>query len=108
MVDPNARIARGYGSVRLTLQNGESVSGLLKGETEESVIVAGAEEERVIPRSEIADEAYSPSGMFDMSELLTRKELRDLVAYLMSPDRSRKEADTAGPLSRGHSTCQNI
>lgn len=88
MVDPNARIAPGYGSVRLTLQNGESVSGLLKGETEESVIVAGAEEERVIPRSEIADEAYSPSGMFDMSELLTRKELRDLVAYLMSLDGS--------------------
>jgi putative heme-binding domain-containing protein len=45
LVEPSARIAPGYGIVSLTLQNGETVAGLLREETESHLVVQTGSDE---------------------------------------------------------------
>jgi quinoprotein glucose dehydrogenase len=82
MINPNARIAEGFGVVRLTLNNGEVISGILRSETENSLVVTAADYRWEIDKSEIDERSNSPSPMPSMSGILTRSELRDLVEYL--------------------------
>ena len=85
LVAPSARIAPGYGSVSVTLDEGEVVTGLLKEETDESIVVqTPAGGERRIPQAEIADRTNAPSAMPPMGSLLTKRELRDVVAFMAS------------------------
>lgn len=82
MVDPDARIAPGYGMVALTLHNGETIHGLLGRESEDRIIVSGVDGDREIRKSDIAERRNSPSAMPAMGGILSRSELRDLVEYL--------------------------
>ncbi|MEX0906133.1 MAG: HEAT repeat domain-containing protein [Balneolaceae bacterium] len=84
MVDPSGRIAPGYGTVTLALQNGETVRGLLRAETENQITVTSGEQETVVDKTEIAERTHTPSGMPAMGEVLSRSEIRDLVEYLIS------------------------
>ncbi len=82
MVHPNASLPPGYGTVTLTLQNGEIVRGMLSAESDKQITVTTREQELVIEKDEIAERVNSPSGMPAMGNLLTRSELRDIVEYL--------------------------
>ncbi|MEX2601241.1 MAG: HEAT repeat domain-containing protein [Balneolaceae bacterium] len=82
MIDPNARITPGYGSVTLTVENGETIRGLLTGESEAELTIIRDGEEMTVETSRITEREYSPSGMPAMGTLLSRSELRDLVEYL--------------------------
>ena len=83
LVDPSDRIAPGYGFVTLTLNSGERLSGILAAETEEALTLELDQgEKRTIPRADIAARQDAPSSMPAMGELLSRRQLRDLVAFL--------------------------
>jgi quinoprotein glucose dehydrogenase len=83
LVDPSARVPPGYGSTSLTLNTGEVVSGTLREETEDFLAIQMASDlRRVVPRTDIASRADSPSAMPQMQNLLTRRQLRDVVEYL--------------------------
>lgn len=82
MVDPGADITPGYGSVTLTLKNGETVAGLLRDETTGHITVASNNHEQIIDKSDVSKRRNSTSGMPAMGELLTRSELRDLVEFM--------------------------
>lgn len=82
MVHPNARLSPGYGTVTLTLKDGEIVRGMLSAESDTQITVRTREQERVIEKEEISERVNSPSGMPAMGELLSRRELRDLVEFL--------------------------
>jgi quinoprotein glucose dehydrogenase len=82
MINPNARIAEGFGVVRLTLNNGDIISGILRSETETSLVVTAADNRWDIEKSEVTERSNSPSPMPSMSGILSRSELRDLVEYL--------------------------
>ena len=83
LVDPSARIAPGYGIVMLELHDGRTLGGVLLSETDSEVVIrTGEGEEQKIARGEIATQTVAPSSMPDMSKLLTKREIRDVVAFL--------------------------
>jgi len=91
MVNPNARISPGYGSVILTLQDGETVRGLLNAESGSQVTVQTSDGERVIDKDVINERVNSPSGMPAMGDLLSREELRHLVEYMSTLTEERAD-----------------
>jgi len=85
LVEPSARIAPGYGMLSLTLEGNQSTSGILTEETSNYVVVKTSDAEPVrIPKSKIVQRTNVPSSMPAMGELLSQRELRDLVAFLSS------------------------
>ena len=83
LIEPSARIAPGYGNVTLTLKDGQVVSGLLKEETPEYLLLGTAEAEPMkIPVSRIARRNNAMSAMPPMGRMISRRELRDLIHYL--------------------------
>ncbi|RMF01656.1 MAG: heme-binding protein, partial [Alphaproteobacteria bacterium] len=84
LVNPSARIAPGYGGVSLTLTNGQTVSGILKEETPTELVLQVSEAEPMnIPLAQIERRINAPSSMPPMGAILSTRELRDLMAYLM-------------------------
>jgi putative heme-binding domain-containing protein len=85
LVHPGARLAPGYGSVQLTLTDGQLVSGLLLEENAKRIILRTAEAEPLeIPLSRISKRVNQASAMPAMGQVLSRRELRDLIEYLAS------------------------
>ena len=84
LIDPNARIAPGFGVVSVTLNNGERIDGTLRDETETHVtlLVGEAAVERTIPKAEISERTDPVSAMPPLGLVLELKELRDVVAFL--------------------------
>ena len=92
IVDPGAAVAPGYGTMVLTLTNGETLSGLLMNESSEGVDLKMPNGKiETISNSEIASKQPPISGMPPMGLLLNHGEVRDLVAYLGSLKAERKE-----------------
>jgi len=85
MLLPNAKIAAGFGSIAVTLNNGKTVTGLLKSETSERLLILTPDNREVIvPVSQIDERTSSQSAMPSVDRALTLRELRDLVEYLAS------------------------
>jgi putative membrane-bound dehydrogenase-like protein len=84
LLEPNARIAPGFGTVSIKLKNGQQIDGTLREETEaQLVVVAGTPPvEQRIAKTEIASRTNPVSAMPPMGQLLKPKELRDLVEFL--------------------------
>jgi quinoprotein glucose dehydrogenase len=85
LVDPNARVAPGYGTVMLTLRSGETLNGVLRDETDTHLVLATVTgESRQIPKAEVAQRTNAPSAMPPMQFFLGPRELRDVVEYMAS------------------------
>jgi putative heme-binding domain-containing protein len=87
IVFPSAGLARGYEPYLVALKNGKSHAGILKRETGQAIYLVTAERAEVrIPRTDI--ETLEPSRVSIMPQgldgQLTRAELADLVAFLLS------------------------
>ena len=84
LVDPNARIAPGFGTVGITLKNGDRIDGTLREETADAVVVVAGTppEPRRIPKGEIAERTDPISAMPPLGLALTPREVRDLIEYL--------------------------
>lgn len=81
LVAPNERLSPGYGTVMVTLRNGQRIAGTPREETaSELVLVVGADTRR-IAKSDIT-ERRNISTMPPMGSVLTRRELRDVVEFL--------------------------
>jgi quinoprotein glucose dehydrogenase len=84
IVDPGAKIAEGYESVSIELKDGRFFAGILKGETETEITLESPEDGAIkLAKDTIATREGGISGMQGgIAELITRRELRDLVEYL--------------------------
>jgi quinoprotein glucose dehydrogenase len=89
LVNPSAVLVPGYGITLLTLKNGESVGGTLLKEDAKAVILKLPNPEkpaelmeREIPLADIATRQPPISAMPPMGLMLTKREVRDLMAYL--------------------------
>lgn len=88
IVDPSAEIAAGgYEPIQLQLNDGTVLSGVLRGEDDSSLTVVDTDGvETVVQKSEVSRERRYPDipsvmpGNF--SELLTVKQVADLIAFL--------------------------
>jgi len=83
IIDPNAKIAKGYGSVVLALSDGRVVAGTIKTESPEQVSLETPDGKLLtIPQGEIEDRTKPKSEMPAMQKHLSLRQLRDLVEYL--------------------------
>jgi putative heme-binding domain-containing protein len=83
LIDPSARIAAGFGTVALELTNGKKINGILQIEKPEGLLVkVGDKPDTLIATSSIAKRTNGASSMPPMRYLLTKKEIRDVVAFL--------------------------
>jgi putative membrane-bound dehydrogenase-like protein len=84
LLNPNARIAPGFGTVSVTLKNGQRVDGTLREETPaELVLMVGTPAvERRVPKTEIAERTNAVSAMPPFGLILQPRDIRDLVAFL--------------------------
>ncbi|MFK7909782.1 MAG: PVC-type heme-binding CxxCH protein [Akkermansiaceae bacterium] len=86
IIDPSAKLAPGYSPISITLKNGKVVSGILMEDTKKQLILKDMESEKTTtyPRAEIATIPKVFSSMPPMGAVLTKAQIRDLMAYLGS------------------------
>ncbi|MCB0630309.1 MAG: c-type cytochrome, partial [Lewinella sp.] len=85
LVAPSARIAPGYGTVVLTLSDGKTISGILKDETDNSLVIqVGEAAPQTIKKADITERINAASSMPPMGTILEREELRNLIAFLVT------------------------
>tara|TARA_R110002051_G_scaffold5108_3_gene27372 strand:+ start:16445 stop:19876 length:3432 start_codon:yes stop_codon:yes gene_type:complete len=85
LIEPSLRLAPGYGSVTITLKDGQKVQGVLIEENNTELLLRTSEAEPLeIPLKRIAKRENSMSAMPAMGRMISRRELRDLMEYLSS------------------------
>lgn len=85
LVKPSNRLAPGFGSVILTLKDGQEIIGTLASETDTELTITTSDAEPTkVAKSRIERRENIPSSMPPMGDILSKRELRDLVEYLAS------------------------
>jgi len=93
MLDPNAVIAEGYGTVNVVLQNDEVVGGQFRRETKTHVELRMPDgKTQKIAKTGIKDRTPVVSVMPTMGNILTKRELRDVIEYLAGLVEPKKKA----------------
>lgn len=86
IVAPDAKVADAWRTTVILTDDGRTLAGIVVGEADGVVTLRGPDGTDVrVPVAEIEERAGGPSAMpADLSGKLTRRELRDLVAWLAS------------------------
>lgn len=85
LIEPSIRLAPGYGTVTITLKDGQKVQGVLIEENNKELLLRTSEAEPLrVPLMRIASRENSMSAMPAMGRMISRRELRDLIEYLGS------------------------
>ena len=84
LTEPNKRIAPGFGTVGVTLKNGDRIDGTLRDETDSDliIVVGTPPTTRRIPKGDIAERTDPVSAMPPLGLVLKPREVRDLVEFL--------------------------
>jgi putative membrane-bound dehydrogenase-like protein len=85
IIEPSKRLAPGFGVVTLSLEEGKKIAGIKMEETENSITLKmGNQPDTLIMKSHILERTDAPSSMPDMKAYLNRREIRDLVSFLVT------------------------
>jgi quinoprotein glucose dehydrogenase len=86
IVDPNATIAQGFETMIVQTDEGQIVSGIVKAQDDDNLtLVTAMNEIVVIEQDSIEGVKKGQSSMpVDLMKYMSRRELRDLMAYLTS------------------------
>ena len=83
LIEPSARISPGFGMVMLTLKDGTSAAGILTSENDHELVLKTSEAEPLkIPVARIAKRDNVPSSMPPMGNIMSKREIRDVVEFL--------------------------
>ena len=83
LIEPSERIAPGYGTVEIELNDGTKVTGILQAEKDGVLTLNPPSGEPVeIAEKVIKSRKNFPSGMFSMKGILEKSEIRDLMEFL--------------------------
>jgi len=87
IVDPSATVAPAYRMSTIALVDGRVLNGIVLDQPGPTLSVQTPTERLIVNRSEVetirnSDRSLMPDGLLDV---LPEKEIRDLIAYLMSP-----------------------
>ena len=93
VLDPSARIGRGFQMVVLELHDGRLLTGMVTAQDPHRVTLQTPSEAIVVPKSDIAEETLSPlslmpEGIFDTMKL---EEVCDVIAYLGTKQQVEKK-----------------
>lgn len=101
VIHPSAHIAPGFDLVTVTLKNGSTESGSVADETGRQLILKRADGSSVtLQKADIAQRVTAPSSMPEIyGQVLTRAQLRDVVAMLkmLNQERSEPGMNASGP-----------
>ena len=85
VIRPSARLAPGYETLMVTMNDGTVTAGTVMERTPETIkLKVGKEDIQTVAVADIAEQETLPSSMPSMEEKLTRREIRDVVAFLAS------------------------
>ena len=86
VLDPSATVAREYTVTNIATADGRLVSGIIRQQNDDAVIVQTANERVILPREDIDEIQPTRISMMPEGQLeaLTNQEIRDLFAYLAS------------------------
>lgn len=85
VIQPSYRLAPGYETVLVTLADSTAVAGtVLERSVDHLKLQIGKEDVRTILSEEILEAESLPSSMPSVDGVLTKRQIRDLVAYLAS------------------------
>ena len=83
LIEPSARLAPGFGSVRITLKDNQVVTGILMEESATELILRTSDAEPLeIPVSRISKRENLVSSMPPMRTLLSKRDIRDVIEFL--------------------------
>lgn len=82
MIDPAANLTPGYSSLTITRTDGETVSGLYQGETDNAITLTISGEDVSVNKADISETRRIPSAMPPVGDRLNRNQIRDLVEFL--------------------------
>ena len=84
LVEPNKRIPPGFGTVGITLKNGDRIDGTLREESDtEIVVLTGTPATpRRLAKADIAERTDPVSAMPPLGLVLKPREVRDLIEFL--------------------------
>ena len=83
IIEPQKTITEGYGSISLTLKNGNSIVGLFESETEGVITIKDAEGKiNKVESKEVKERTPVISTMPPMGAILNKREIRDIIEYL--------------------------
>lgn len=83
LILPSARLAPGYGTVTLTLQEGQEVTGILESENKDQIVLRTSDAEPlIIATSRIEKRQNMTSGMPPMGNIMSKREIRDVIEFL--------------------------
>lgn len=104
VVAPNQAIAKGFETVQLIDDEDQIITGILKAETEDSLTLMDSQgvNIQVDKESIVARKPGLSSMPVDIMKNLTRRDLRDLVAYLKSLDGTPGATVGMDAKSEGH------
>jgi quinoprotein glucose dehydrogenase len=104
IVDPNAKIAAGFDLMTLVLKDGASESGSLVRESAREIVLKRPDGSEVsIDPQQIVERQAAPSSMPDIyKEVLSRSELRDLLAFMNVLRERETPEQTESRATSGH------
>jgi putative heme-binding domain-containing protein len=82
LVEPSAVLAPGYGATSLTLKDQKKVAGIIIKENSDEIVLKIGDEENGISKNLIQERVDIPSSMPPIKEILTIREIRDLITFL--------------------------
>jgi quinoprotein glucose dehydrogenase len=92
IIKPSAHIAAGFDVVTFTLKNGETETGSLASESPTQIVLKRADNSTVnIDPKQVKGRVTAPSSMPEIyAQVMTRAELRDVVAFLQVLTRAER------------------
>jgi putative membrane-bound dehydrogenase-like protein len=103
IVDPSATVSRNFKLLIVQLEDGRVLNGVIVGRTEKTLTIQTSAEQVVVQRDEIDEMHESPVSMMpdNLLNVLRDEQIRNLIAYLMSPAQVPLPESSAGaPVSR--------
>ncbi|HET6882549.1 MAG TPA: PVC-type heme-binding CxxCH protein [Pirellulales bacterium] len=90
MVDPSALIGKDYQAVVIQTADGRTLTGIVRNEDQDSLVLALANETVTVLKSDIEERELSSKSMMPDDQLkpFSDHEVRSLVAYLASPSQT--------------------
>ena len=83
LVEPSARLSPGFGTVLLTLSDVHVIADVLMEEHKDELIVKTSQAEPMgIHVSRITKRENMPSSMPPMGAIMSKREIRDMIAFL--------------------------